>query len=135
MVQLANLISQIPLIKGSVYLVEKRKIDGVIMRESDPNDAHKYYIFIGISSEGGRTAGVVINTKNSSECIHLAQATYDFLSHDSYADCTTLMKVDSSRLTNHIGAIGQEDLEKITSLIISSPRVKRIDLQAYGIIE
>lgn len=136
MVLLSDLLDRIPLIRGSVYLVEKRTIEGIVMRTSDTEDAGKYYIFIGLSHENDRTAGVVINTKPSDDCVHLCQADYPSLLHyDSHADCTALMKVDRSRLDKYIGAIGEEDLKKIVSALSSSPRVRRAELLAYGIIE
>lgn len=122
--------------RGGVFLVKKEKIDGIVMRKGDTCNTEKFYIFIGLSKEENRTAGVVINSKGTEESVCLLHESYsEFLSYNSYADCSTLMTIPTEYIREYKGLINEQDLSNIIDKLRCSRRVKKVMLKHYGIIE
>jgi hypothetical protein len=116
---------------------------------------YKRFVIAGICKEGISLAAVFINSKINKNVhrsrkiqewhIEVLAKNNDYLDHDSFIDCSTIfvkkLEVIKSFLDNneeegcgHIGSLNNEDLGKMQTKLITSPKIPRSDKIKYKII-
>lgn len=106
-------------------------------------ERRKYFIVLGICKGYALLGGIVFNTSVNRRLSEALQSChipvschkYDFLDHDSYFDCSKLIKprFNSMSTASLIGKIDESDFEIIVDALRKSPRVRRIELDMFGL--
>lgn len=109
----------------------------------------KRFVILGINDEGNYVGSVFINTNvnfniiNSQELLELQypikNQANDYLDHDSFIDCSELFEFDRQSLYDllmkeperALGKVLPEDLEKLFTLVKSSPIIEPKILKKY----
>lgn len=126
------------LAKGEVFLNKFPEIDHP-----------KFFIVVGLSDDKLYTCSVYINSeihpsiKAKQELYNLQvpiqKANNGFLSHDSYACCSTLLPIESNKINEWknsgsckvIGQVSEQDLEIITNTILDSNLLTAEEIEQY----
>lgn len=131
------------LCKGDVVRASLGRYDGI-----HPKDGYmerrKYFVVLGICRGYMLLGGIVFNTSVNRKLtpavqschIPVSRDKYSFLDHDSFFDCSTLVKPRFSSITSaqKIGHIDDSDCAIIIAALRKSPRVRRVELEMFGII-
>lgn len=135
------------LVSGNIYLVPKKDIPEMYAKDGEIDDAHKYYIFLGLSSSGDKSAGVVINSRINQGLRQDIQRLHmplrrdlegcDFLAHDSFVDCSTLGIVNTNKLLacKKRHKLNEDTLRLIVGTVITSDLVRPVQLREFGLIQ
>ena len=139
----AEKLAQSNISVGDVFRINMGRDTGIIPKAGDES-RHKFFIILGFDENGNAYGGVIINSRINSKIPYEAQMLhmpiskdkYDFLSHNSFVDCSELMAVQKAKVATwrYLGHIGDDDVELITETIKSSPFESEARLAQYGIL-
>ena len=128
---------------GSIHYITMGKTNGITPKDGYPS-RNKYFVILGQDKAGYLYGGVVINSRINQKlpviyrCITTLspKASYAFLSHDSFIDCSTLMSVPASQLSTNTlcGELTPEHLGYVLDAVRQSGTISLIKLREYGII-
>lgn len=128
---------------GSIHYITMGKTNGITPKDGYPS-RNKYFVILGQDKAGYLYGGVVINSRiNQKLPVHIqmyhypiSKASYAFLSHDSFIDCSTLMSVPASQLSTNTlcGELTPEHLGYVLDAVRQSGTIPPIKLREYGII-
>lgn len=126
---------------------------GVVIRFYDPDSSkEKRVIILGIDEESILASYVRINseinfnvfrTTDQIDCQYkICSDSNEFLDHDSYVDCTNLCKCSLSDIVDYIkirneailGAVKQNDLDSIITLVVQSETSVPSQLRMFGLL-
>lgn len=145
MVAIPDKLASMRLVRGRVYIVPKRDVNGMNIRLTDQDNATKYYIFLGLSTPSGKSIGVVINSKISpyipqaKQDLHMPLQCGDghsFLAHDSFVDCSKLCHVNTATLSRCtcIHTLDSDTTDTIIGTIRSCGLFSVAQLREYGLL-
>lgn len=62
---------------------------------------------------------------------------YDFLSHDSYIDCSSIKTMRKNKLLKcrKLGALEEDDIKAVSCKIRNNSRISTAELKRFGLIE
>lgn len=128
---------------GDVFRITMNKANGVIPKPGDTS-RDKYFVVLGFDNEGNVYGGVIFNSfinMNLPPFIQVMQhpvkgKDYEFLSHDSYIDCSSIKTVKKSKLLKSIslGSLGTEDVSTVCRKIKSNTRISKLELKRFGLL-
>jgi len=128
---------------GDVFRINMGRETGIVPKVGDES-RNKFFIVLGFDDYGNAYGGVVINSKINSRIPYEAQILhmpiskdkYDFLTHNSFVDCSELMVVKREKVATwrYLGHVEEEDTELITETIKSSPFESEARLAQFGLV-
>lgn len=128
---------------GTVYGLLLNEENGITPHEGE-DARYKYFIVLGIDSDGNIYGGVVINSNINPrqnprlKLFHypLSQEKYSFLKKNSYVNCVALMTVKAATLAKGdlLGNIDDEDLILIKQTVVTCGVIPTIRLKQFGLI-
>ena len=128
---------------GDVFRINMGRETGIVPKVGDES-RNKFFIVLGFDDYGNAYGGVVINSKINSRIPYEAQMLhmpiskdkYDFLTHNSFVDCSELMVVKREKVATwrYLGHVEEEDTELITETIKSSPFESEARLAQFGLV-
>ncbi len=128
---------------GDVFRINMGRETGIVPKAGDES-RNKFFIVLGFDNNGNAYGGVVINSKINSKIPYEAQILhmpiskdkYDFLTYNSFVDCSELMVVKRDKVATwrYLGHIEEEDAELITETIKSSPFESEARLAQFGLV-
>ncbi len=128
---------------GSVHYVALDRANGIVPKDGY-SSRNKFFVILGWDDQGNAYGGVVFNSRVNLKLPYniqlyhypIRKSAYSFLTHDSFIDCTSLMRVCGSQLTSATfrGALSQEHLEYVLGAVRESGTIPAIKLRMYGII-
>lgn len=130
---------------GCVFRMTLYPQDGVVPKGHDDTSRTKYFVIIGIDDNGDYVGISLINSNINARlcntirdyqlCIYPDK--YEFLGeHERYVDCYSLKEIERTRILqngDYIGYIDEDDIEKIRTLLKSSPVIDDMTIQKYSI--
>lgn len=137
----------------SLLLAQKLLIPGCIIRAfvKDTNPPKiKYYVVLGNINDGLLLASFYINSNLNGTILRnpvlcdlqhlIRKSNYNFLSHDSYVDCSKLnqhsyeevLKQVSNNPAIVVGQIVQDDFSTMIEMMKRSPNISRMHLRELG---
>lgn len=129
--------------KGSIHYIAMDQANGITPKNGYPS-RNKFFVILGWDDKGNAYGGVVFNSRVNLKLprdIQMYQYPidkndYSFLSHDSFIDCSSLMRVHESQLSvgTFRGTLSQEHLELILGAVREAGTIPPIKLRMYGII-
>ena len=127
---------------GDVFRINMGRDTGIIPKEGD-DSRNKFFIVLGFDNYGNAYGGVIINSKINRKIPYEAQILhmpiskdkYDFLTHNSFVDCSELMVVKKDKVATwkYLGHLEEEDAELIIETIKTSPFESEARLAQFGI--
>ena len=127
---------------GDVYRIKMDQTNGIVPKAGD-DYSNKYFIVLGFDTEGNAYGGVIINSginRNVPQSIQdwhmpIKCSKYNFLSHDSFVDCSKLKHAPIAKFGGweFKGKIEEEDVKLIIATIKESPNETPKHLAAYGL--
>lgn len=127
---------------GDVISIELSLYDGVHPKNGFQS-RRKYFVVLGICNGYALLGGIVINSNINTNLskrvqdnhIRVLASEYPFLKHDSFFDCSTLIKPRFSRLESAemLGKVTESHLSLILTRIKRNPAIPRMELQMFGI--
>lgn len=127
---------------GDVFRINMGRETGIVPKEGDES-RNKFFIVLGFDDSGNAYGGVIINSKINrripyeAQILHMpiSKDKYDFLTYNSFVDCSELMVVKKEKVVTwrYLGHIEEEDTELITETIKSSPFESEARLEQFGI--
>lgn len=128
--------------RGDVVSVCLGIYDGIHPKDGFVN-RRKYFVVLGICKGYALLGGIVFNTsvnrhltKELQSChIPVSCRKYPFLEHDSFFDCSKLIKPRFSTMETAqlIGAIDDSDFTNIVATLRTCSRVRKIELEMFGL--
>ncbi|MBO4945742.1 MAG: hypothetical protein J6C91_10885 [Muribaculaceae bacterium] len=128
--------------KGDIIEVRLSQYDG-IHPKGGFSDRRKYFVVLGICNGYAMLGGIVVNSTINSKLswritdfqIAISAAEYPFLEHDSYFDCSKLIKPRFATLTNAEmkGKASAAHFAEIINKVRNNPTIPRIELQMFSI--
>ena len=128
---------------GDVFRINMGRETGIVPKVGDES-RNKFFIVLGFDDYGNAYGGVVINSKINSRIPYEAQMLhmpiskdkYDFLTHNSFVDCSELMVVKREKVATwrYLGHVEEEDTELITETIKSTPFESEARLAQFGLV-
>lgn len=145
MVVIPDKLASCRLVRGRVFVVPKKEVNGITIRPIDQDGASKYYIFLGINTTSSRSIGVVINSKinpsisKEKQNLHMPLRIRDghsFLSYDSFVDCSMLFNVPTNTLSRCecIHTLDNDTIETIIGTICSCNLYSKAQLSEYNLL-
>lgn len=133
---------------GGIYLIpDFDENDGLVLKNRNVSQS-KFFIVIGIDTDGGTIGFLYINSKNyqsltaetKSTHMEISMCMYPFLDRDSFIDCSDInvmvvARFQSARARGKIVSLYDEDLENIKSILISNPTAIPKKLRRFGLID
>lgn len=132
---------------GEVYRMKLTLKEGVTPKDKDDVSRNKYFIVMGVTSDGCLVGFVLINSEinpyisvRARESHYKIKAEdYPFLQRDRYVCCGELKEIESTEFFNRfkgniIGKITEEHLEIIRSMMAMSANIPVKILKEYKII-
>lgn len=128
--------------QGHVISVSLGTYDGI-----HPKDGYmqrrKYFVVLGVCKGYALLGGIVFNSAVNPQLpealrachIPVSCSKYTFLDHDSYFDCSKLIKPRFATIASAqlIGQIDAPDCRLIIETLHSSPRVRAAELQIFNL--
>lgn len=128
---------------GDVFRITMNRANGITPKPGD-DSRDKFYVALGFDNNGNVYGGVIFNSYMNMNLPPYVQAMqcpiqkkqYEFLSHDSYIDCSSIKVVKKQKLlrSKHIGLLQKEDLNSVTNKLKTNTRIAKIELKRFGII-
>lgn len=128
---------------GDVFLINLTREEGIKPKVGD--NRNKFYIVFGFDEYGNAYGGVVINSHvNQNMPMHIQNShmplnanNYEFLSHNSFIDCSKLFVVRKEKLNkeSYKGFLSEEDLQLAIGTVKESKTINRILLKRFKLIE
>lgn len=128
--------------KGDVFRITLNQANGIIPKPGD-SSRDKYFVVLGFDRDGNVYGGVIFNSYINLKLPPFVQAmqypikkdAYDFLSHDSYIDCSSIKVVKKLKLLRslYLGHLREDDLDMLYDKISTNSRISKIELRRFGI--
>lgn len=128
--------------KGDVFRITLNQANGIIPKPGD-SSRDKYFVVLGFDHDGNVYGGVIFNSYINLKLPPFVQAmqypikkdAYDFLSHDSYIDCSSIKVVKKLKLLRslYLGHLREDDLDMLYDKISTNSRISKIELRRFGI--
>ena len=128
--------------KGDVFRITLNQANGITPKPGDSN-RDKYFVVLGFDNDGNVYGGVIFNSYINLKLPPFVQAmqcpiqkdAYDFLSHDSYIDCSSIKVVKKLKLLRslYLGHLREDDLDMLYDKISTNSRISKIELRRFGI--
>lgn len=125
---------------GDVFRIAMNKANGVVPKPGDTS-RDKYFVVLGFDDEGNVYGGVIFNSFINMNLPPFVQAMqypvkgkdYEFLSHDSYIDCSSIKTVKKSKLLKSIslGSLYAKDVLAVCRKIKSNTRISKFELKRF----
>jgi len=129
---------------GDVFCVTMNKANGVVPKPGDTS-RDKFFVVLGFDNDGNVYGGVIFNSfinmnlpPNVRAMQHLIKGeSYDFLSYDSYIDCSSIKIVKKNKLlkSTSLGTLDEEDINLVCDKIKSNSRINKAELKRFGLID
>lgn len=129
--------------RGDVFRVTMNKANGITPKKGDES-RDKYFVVLGFDNDGNVYGGVVFNSYININLPPYVQAMqyaitrieYEFLSNDSYIDCSSIKIVKKSKLLKirHLGILKSSDVVNVTNKLKTNYRISKIELKRFGIL-
>lgn len=129
---------------GDVFRITMNKANGVVPKHGDVS-RDKYFVVLGFDNDGNVYGGVIFNSyinMNLPLCVQAMQhsikgSDYDFLSYDSYIDCSSIKTVKKHKLlkSTNLGALNTTDVTNVCDKIKNNSRISKAELKRFGLIE
>lgn len=129
---------------GDVFCVTMNKANGVVPKPGDTS-RDKFFVVLGFDNDGNVYGGVIFNSFINMNLPPYVQAmqhlikgeSYDFLSYDSYIDCSSIKIVKKNKLlkSTNLGTLEQEDVTHVCDKIKSNSRINKAELKRFGLID
>ena len=129
---------------GDVFCVTMNKANGVVPKPGDTS-RDKFFVVLGFDNDGNVYGGVIFNSfinmnlpPNVQAMQHLIKGeSYDFLSYDSYIDCSSIKIVKKNKLlkSTSLGTLDEEDINLVCDKIKSNSRINKAELKRFGLID
>jgi hypothetical protein len=128
---------------GDVFRITMNKANGVMPKPGDAN-RDKYFVVLGFDNKGNAYGGVIFNSYINMKLPPLVQAMqhpvkgkdYDFLSYDSYIDCSSIKTVKKIKLlkSSYLGSLAEEDVSTVCDKIKNNSRISKFELRRFGLL-
>lgn len=128
---------------GDVFRITMNKANGITPKPGD-NSRDKFFVVLGFDENGNVYGGVIFNSYININLPPFIQAMqhlikvgdYEFLSHDSYIDCSSIKTVKKAKLlkSNSLGRLRTDDVSKVCEKIRSNTRISKIELRKFGLL-
>lgn len=128
--------------KGDVFRITLNQANGIIPKPGD-SSRDKYFVVLGFDNDGNVYGGVIFNSYINLKLPPFVQAmqypikkdAYDFLSHDSYIDCSSIKVVKKLKLLRslYLGHLRKDDLDMLYDKVSTNSRISKIELRRFGI--
>lgn len=128
---------------GDVFRITMNKANGITPKPVD-NSRDKFFVVLGFDENGNVYGGVIFNSYININLPPFIQAMqhlvkggdYEFLSHDSYIDCSSIKTVKKAKLlkSNSLGRLRMDDVSKVCEKIRSNTRISKIELRKFGLL-
>ncbi|MCE9106463.1 hypothetical protein [Bacteroides pyogenes] len=119
------------------------KANGVVAKPGDTS-RDKYFVVLGFDDDGNVYGGVIFNSYININLPPFVQAMqhpvkgkdYEFLSHDSYIDCSSIKAVKKNKLlkSSSLGTLNTEDVSSVCEKIKHNSRISKIELKRFGLL-
>lgn len=132
---------------GDVYRMELTPSEGVKPKNEGDSSRNKYFIVMGVTTDGFLIGFVLINSEINQNISARARAShykilasdYPFLQKDRYVCCGELKEIHTTDFfqrfrSGAVGTIKPDHLEAIRGIIAMSANVSARVLKGYGII-
>ncbi len=129
---------------GDVFFVTMNKANGVVPKPGDTS-RDKFFVVLGFDNDGNVYGGVIFNSfinmnlpLNVRAMQHLIKGeSYDFLSYDSYIDCSSIKIVKKNKLlkSTSLGTLEEKDITLVCDKIKSNSRINKAELKRFGLID
>ncbi len=129
---------------GDVFCVTMNKANGVVPKPGDTS-RDKFFVVLGFDNDGNVYGGVIFNSfinmnlpPNVRAMQHLIKGeSYDFLSYDSYIDCSSIKIVKKNKLlkSTSLGTLEEKDITLVCDKIKSNSRINKAELKRFGLID
>lgn len=129
---------------GDVFCVTMNKANGVVPKPGDAS-RDKFFVVLGFDNDGNVYGGVIFNSfinmnlpPNVQVMQHLIKGeSYDFLSYDSYIDCSSIKIVKKNKLlkSTSLGTLEEKDITLVCDKIKSNSRINKAELKRFGLID
>lgn len=127
---------------GEVYSIDLGSEEGITPHKGF-DSRRKYMVILGFANGMALVGGVVFNSNINPNIPATARMYhypvngegYSFLNHDSFIDCTTIVQVGISRLSQlmAIGYLKETDLVLVIGAVAENPHIPIFLKQRYGI--
>ncbi len=128
---------------GDVFRITMNKANGVVAKPGDTS-RDKYFVVLGFDDDGNVYGGVIFNSYININLPPFVQAMqhpvkgkdYEFLSHDSYIDCSSIKAVKKNKLlkSSSLGTLNTEDVSSVCEKIKHNSRISKIELKRFGLL-
>ncbi|MBR8706804.1 hypothetical protein IX307_000848 [Bacteroides pyogenes] len=128
---------------GDVFRITMNKANGVVPKPGDTS-RNKYFVVLGFDDDGNVYGGVIFNSYININLPPFVQAMqhpvkgkdYEFLSHDSYIDCSSIKAVKKNKLlkSSSLGTLNTEDISSVCEKIKHNSRISKIELKRFGLL-
>ena len=128
---------------GDVFRITMNKSNGVVPKPGDTS-RNKYFVVLGFDDDGNVYGGVIFNSYININLPPFVQAMqhpvkgkdYEFLSHDSYIDCSSIKAVKKNKLlkSSSLGTLNTEDISSVCEKIKHNSRISKIELKRFGLL-
>lgn len=129
---------------GDVFRITMTKANGITPKPGDTS-RDKYFVVLGFDSDGNVYGGVIFNSYININLPPFIQAMqypvkgedYDFLSHDSYIDCSSIKTVKKAKLlkSTNLGMLEKKDIVIVCDKIKENSRISKAELKRFGLLE
>ena len=128
---------------GDVFCVTMNKANGVVPKPGDAS-RDKFFVVLGFDNDGNVYGGVIFNSfinmnlPPNVRAMHLIKGeSYDFLSYDSYIDCSSIKIVKKNKLlkSTSLGTLEEKDITLVCDKIKSNSRINKAELKRFGLID
>lgn len=128
---------------GDVFRITMNKANSVVPKPGDTS-RNKYFVVLGFDDDGNVYGGVIFNSYININLPPFVQAMqhpvkgkdYEFLSHDSYIDCSSIKAVKKNKLlkSSSLGTLNTEDISSVCEKIKHNSRISKIELKRFGLL-
>ncbi|WP_294629775.1 hypothetical protein [uncultured Bacteroides sp.] len=119
------------------------KANGITPKPGDTS-RDKYFVVLGFDSDGNVYGGVIFNSYINMNLPPFVQAMqhsvrkedYDFLSYDSYIDCSSIKTVKKTKLlkSRNAGTLEKKDVTIVCEKIKENSHISKAELKRFGLI-
>lgn len=128
---------------GDVFRITMNKANGITPKPGD-NSRDKFFVVLGFDGNGNVYGGVIFNSYVNINLPPFVQAMqhlvkggdYEFLSHDSYIDCSSIKTVKKSKLLKSysLGKLSTNDVSNVCEKIRNNTRISKVELRKFGLL-
>lgn len=127
---------------GDVFRATMNKANGIFPKSGNTS-RDKYFVVLGFDKEGNIYGGVIFNSyinmnlppNVQSMQVSVSKGSYDFLSHDSYIDCSSIKIMKKNKLAKspYLGSLSSDDISKVKEKISINSKISKIERKRFGL--